>query len=71
MCLETIRNAKDDDIKAWGYCTVISFVVYCTIGVVEPVFLFKASAIVFYIILAMITILWRLNQGKPEIRIKQ
>ena len=64
MCWETIRNPKDDDIKDWGYCTVIAFVAYFTIGIVEPVFLFKASATIFYVILAMITILWRLNQGE-------
>jgi len=64
MCWVTIRQASDDGIRDWGYCTVIAFVAYGTIGIVEPVFLFQASAIVFYIILAMITILWRLNQGK-------
>ncbi|MFC1567280.1 O-antigen ligase family protein [Thermodesulfobacteriota bacterium] len=64
MCWETIRHARDDGIRDWVYCTVISFVAYCIIGLAEPVFLFKASAIVFYIILAMITILWRLNQGE-------
>jgi len=71
MCWETIRHASDDGIRDWAYCVVISFVAYCTIGIVEPVFLFKSSAIVFYIILAMITILWRLNQGEAEIRISQ
>ena len=63
MCWETIRHVKDDDIRAWASCIVISFIAYFTIGLVEPVFLFKASASIFYIILAMITILWRLNQG--------
>lgn len=64
MCSETIRYARDDGIRDWGYCTVIAFVAYGTIGIVEPVFLFQASAVVFYIILAMITILWRLNRGE-------
>ncbi len=62
MCWGTIRHAKDDGIRDWAYCMVISFAAYFIIGIVEPVFLFKASAIVFYIILGIITILWRLNQ---------
>ncbi|MCX5847496.1 MAG: O-antigen ligase family protein [Deltaproteobacteria bacterium] len=67
MCRETIRKTRDDDIKEWGRFTVISFVAYFTIGMAEPVFLFSASATVFYIILAIITILWRLNQEERVI----
>ena len=70
MCWETIRHARDDDIRDWARCTVVSFVAYFTIGMAEPVFLFSASAIMFYVILAIITILWRLNQEERVIHDK-
>jgi O-antigen ligase len=67
MCWEIIRYARDSGIRDWGVYLAISFVAYFIIGLSEPVFLFKAPAAIFYIHLAMITILWRLNQDVPEI----
>ncbi len=62
MCFKIIRYAKNDYIRDWGICTVSAFVAYFVIGMGEPVFLFRPSTIVFYVILAVITILWHLNQ---------
>jgi O-antigen ligase len=62
MCWETIRHPRDRYIRDWGLSTAAAFVGYFIIGMAEPVFLFRASATVFFIILALITILWHLNQ---------
>ncbi|MFH1081396.1 MAG: O-antigen ligase family protein [Pseudomonadota bacterium] len=64
ICWETIKNARDKDIRSDAECMAVSFIAYFTIGLAEPVFLFRASAIVFYIILAIMTILWRLNRNE-------
>lgn len=62
MCWEIIRHPRDRYIRDWGLSTAVAFVGYFIIGMAEPVFLFRASAAVFFIILAIITILWHLNQ---------
>ncbi len=64
ICWKTMKYARDEEIKGYAECMAISFSAYFTIGVAEPVFLFSASAIVFYIILAIMTILWRLNRNE-------
>lgn len=67
MCRKIIRNARNENIKNWGILTAILFVGYFLIGIAEPLFLFSASASVFYIILAIVTILWRLNHEEWDI----
>lgn len=62
MCWEIIRYPRNLYIRDWGLSTAAAFVGYFIIGMAEPVFLFRASATVFFIILALITILWHLNQ---------
>lgn len=67
ICWKTMKYARDADIKSYAECMAISFIAYFTIGLVEPLFLFGASAIVFYIILAIMTILWRLNKNEDTL----
>jgi O-antigen ligase len=67
MCWKTMKYARDEDIKSYAECMAISFIAYFTIGVAEPVFLFSASAIVFYVILAIMTILWHLNKNEDTL----
>lgn len=62
LCWQVVTQAKDDFIKNWGYTTITIFIAYFIIGIFEPLFLFHVSAIVFYLILAMITILWHLHK---------
>jgi len=62
MCWEVIRHPQNRYIREWGLSTAVAFVGYFIIGLAEPVFLFRASASVFFIILAIMTILWQLNQ---------
>ena len=66
MCWEVIRHPRNRYIREWGLSTAVAFVGYFIIGLAEPVFLFRTSTIVFFIILAIITILWHLNQGGRE-----
>ncbi len=61
MCWKTVRYARDKDIKLLGLHIAIAFFVYFIMGLAEPLFLFTASALIFYILLALITILMRLN----------
>ena len=61
MCWQIIRYAKDHMIREWGIYVTIAFISYFVIGLVEPVFLFSASSTIFYILMAMMTILWNLN----------
>jgi len=62
LSCHVVIQAKDDFIKNWGYATINIFVAYLIIGILEPLFLFHASAIVFYLIISMITILWQINE---------
>jgi len=61
MCWKTIQQARDADIRLWGIYVAIAFLAYFVMGLFEPLFLFTAPAIMFYILLGMITILLRLN----------
>jgi len=66
MCRQIIKYAKDDTIRQGGIYVTVAFISYFIIGLMEPVFLFSASAIIFYVILAMITILWLLNKSASD-----
>lgn len=61
MCWKTIRQAENTEIRRWGVCLTIAFLAYFIMGLVEPLFILTAPAMIFYIIMAMITILSRLN----------
>jgi len=64
MCWNLIRFGKDDFIKNWGICILSAFVMFCIKGLFDPVFTHFID-VIFYTILSMITILWRLNEGMP------
>lgn len=64
MCWNLIRFGKDDFIKNWGVCILSAFVMFCVKGLFDPAFTHFVD-VIFYTILSMITILWRLNEGMP------
>jgi len=60
MCWGNISRGKDEFIKSWGRCVASVFVAVFIIGIFEPILSHHPES-VFYTILAMMTILWRLN----------
>ena len=62
MCWNLIRFGKDDFIKNWGVCILSVFVMFCVKGLFDPVFTHFVD-VIFYTILSMVTILWRLNES--------
>lgn len=62
MCWNLVRFGKDDFIKGWGLSMLSVFVMFCVKGVFDPVFTHFVD-VIFYTVLSMITILWRLNEG--------
>lgn len=65
MCWKCIRHGKDDFIKSWGSCVASMLVAVITIGVFEPFFTHMPEG-VFYTALAMMTIIWKLNNVSAE-----
>lgn len=61
MCVKSIKEGKDYFIKSWGRCIVSAFVGFFIIGIFEPSFSHLQDT-VFFTILSMTTIVWRLNQ---------
>lgn len=69
MCWKTIRLARNTEIRLWGSFVAISFLAYFVMGLFEPLFLFTAPAMIFYILLGMITILMHLNQETEPVEL--
>lgn len=65
-----IRYSSDNGIKLWGIHLAIAFLVYFVMGLAEPLFLFTASALIFYILMALMTILFRLNNEAQTVEIQ-
>jgi len=61
MCMQSIKEGKDCLIKSWGCCIGSAFVGFFMIGIFEPSFSHLQET-VFFSILSMITIVWRLNE---------
>jgi O-antigen ligase len=61
MCWRLIRFGKDESIRSWGFCVSSIFIMFSAKGLFDPIFTHFADTI-FYTILAMITILWRINE---------
>jgi len=61
MCVKSIKEGKDYFIKSWGRCVASAFVGFFILGIFEPSFSHLQET-VFFTILSMTTILWRLNQ---------
>lgn len=70
ICWKIIQHAKDEAIKRWGLYVAIAFLAYFILGMAEPLFLFKASAMIFYILLGMIAILSRLNDEAQAVEVQ-
>lgn len=64
MSWQVIRKARDHVIKDMGLYIMIAFLSYFIIALAETVFWADASAMMFYILLAMMTVLWHLNQDE-------
>lgn len=62
MSWQAIRWPRDPSIRQGAFYVTLAFVSYFIIGIAEPVFLFSASAMPFYILMGMMTILWQLNR---------
>lgn len=54
---KTVRHAKDERIRRLGSMVAIAALSYFVMGLTEPLFYFKASSMIFYILLGMISIL--------------
>jgi len=61
MCWHCIKNGKEAFVRDWGFCMTSSLTGFLVIGLFEPV-TFHAGEVVFYAILAMATIVWRINK---------
>ena len=65
MCWNCIRHGKDNFIKRCGRCIASVFVVVIVIGIFEP-FFSHVPEVIFYTILAMMTIMWKFGNISAE-----
>ncbi|WP_022664365.1 O-antigen ligase family protein [Desulfospira joergensenii] len=63
-CVKLILYGKDEFIKNGARCCLAMVTMFLVNGLVQPVFVHFLDTI-FYIILALITIVWKLNQNTP------
>lgn len=61
MCWSLIRSGGEASVKNWAICFLSAHVIFCVKGLFDPVCTHFVD-VIFYTILSMITILWRLNQ---------
>ncbi|MHB8138243.1 MAG: O-antigen ligase family protein [Smithellaceae bacterium] len=66
MSWQVIRKARDNMIRDMGIYVSIAFLSYFIIGLAEPVFWGAAPAMMFYILMAMMTALWLLNRAENQ-----
>jgi O-antigen ligase len=69
MGWRVIRFGKDDLIRHWGVCFLVTFLAFLIQGQFENV-MSGPPAIVLYAIMAMMTILWHMNEQIGESRIR-
>ncbi len=67
MCWKTMRHGKDAFLKGWGHCVTAAFAMFLVKGSLDPIFT-HLTEVVLFTILAMITIVWNLNQRASEDR---
>ena len=67
MCWKTMRHGKSAFLKGWGHCVTAAFVMFLVKGSLDPIFT-HLTEVVLFTILAMITIVWNLNQRAFEDR---
>ena len=63
MCWKIIRHGKNGFIKEWGHCVMAAFAMFLVKGSLDPIFTHLTEGALFTI-LAMITIVWYLNQNE-------
>jgi O-antigen ligase len=61
MSWSIIKHARDKMSRDLAIYLTIAFVSYFVIGLAEPLFIFSAPSIIFYVLVAMMTILWMIN----------
>ncbi len=61
MCWKTMRHGTNDFLKGWGHCVTAAFVMFLVKGSLDPIFT-HLTEVSLFTILAMITIVWKLNQ---------
>lgn len=66
MSWQVISKARDHVIQDMGLYVLIAFLSYMIIALAETVFWAAASAMMFYILMAMMTVLWLLNQEESS-----
>lgn len=64
-----IRQGKDDFMNPWGRCFISAFVAVLVIGFFEP-FFSHVPEVVFYTLLAMMTIVWKLGNIRADASVK-
>ena len=69
MGWKVIRHGRNDFIRNWGICLMACFIAYVTQSMFADA-TFGLQAIVFYTILAMMTILWKLNSESNAARLQ-
>ena len=65
MCWKTMRHGKNSFLKGWGHCVTAAFVMFLVKGSLDPIFT-HLTEVALFTILAMITIVWNLNQAEPD-----
>jgi len=64
-CWNCIRHGKDDFIRRWGLCVASMLVAVIVIGIFEA-WSRHIQEVVLYTTLAMMTVVWKLNNASPE-----
>ena len=61
MCWKAMRHGTNDFLKGWGHCVMAAYVMFLVKGSLDPIFT-HLTEVALFTILAMITIVWKLNQ---------
>ncbi len=65
MCWVTMRRGKSVFLKSWGHCVTAAFAMFLVKGSLDPIFT-HLTEVALFTILAMITIVWKLNQTETK-----
>lgn len=66
MCWKSMRHGTTDFLKGWGHCVMAAFVMFLVKGSLDPIFT-HLTEVALFTILAMITIVWNLNQSEQNV----
>jgi O-antigen ligase len=65
MGWQLIRYGRDDFIKTWALCLTATFVSFLIQGMFVDLLL-DIQIIIFFILMAMLTVLWRFNEEQED-----